>query len=136
MMSREQAQWFFYERLITGSRLRESNVDPSHATEHLDAEPLVLIGALAVGCAILEKLGLRHSTVHTRVLFSVRNAVVHNEYDISKNRSASDLLDANNYLSAQKYKLLSPDVGPYFSLNGTKVKLEGQLYFAIRLMIT
>lgn len=85
---------------------------------------------------MIEKAGLKGINEHVSVLFDIRNALVHNGGDISKNDKKTALTEAQDYLLKRKHSTLSDQLdNPYFSLSGSMVKLEGNVLFAIHLCL-
>lgn len=126
-------QWFHLE-LVFGSAVdRIRRQDPTANIDWAKTEHYVRIGALAVACAMLEDAGLRRNNIHIEVLFEIRNAVIHNDGDISRNRNASALSLATGYLASKQYLLLSKELKePFFSISGTHVALLPNLNYALR----
>lgn len=71
---------------------------------------------------------------HIRLLFELRNAMIHNSGDLGLNRNPNALVEARAYLASAKHLQLSPQLTtPFFSLHGTRAELHPNLYFAVRL---
>lgn len=99
-----------------------------------DIDHYIRIGALATACALMEAEGLKGRDQHVRLLFELRNALIHNSGDISKNTNRNALQLAKHYLAQNLHLELSPELSvPFYSLHGPLVKLAPSLYFALRL---
>lgn len=87
-MNDYEAHWLWYDFAnIAGSAvMRSQNVDAGDP--HIDwkkQHQAVRIAGLSFACAILETLNRKNSCLHTRVLFHLRNAVLHNSGNIYNN---------------------------------------------------
>lgn len=127
-------QWFHLERAFGPAVRREQRNDPDANVDWAKTDHYVRIGALAVACAILEDAGLKKKNEHIGLLFEIRNALIHNGGDMAMNRNAQALQNARNYLNLARHRDISQNLdAPYFSLAGTIVELQGNIYFALRL---
>lgn len=127
-------QWFHLERIFGPAARRERHIDPDANVDWELTDHYVRVGALAVGCALLEDAGLKAKDEHVRLLFEIRNALIHNAGDMALNRNTKALGDAQRYLSNASHATLSPEIGsPFFSLTGTVVELQPSIYFSLRL---
>lgn len=127
-------QWFHLERIFGPATRREQHIDPTANVDWQKTDHYVRIGALAVACAILEDAGHKQKSEHVKLLFEIRNALVHNAGDIALNRNTSALPSAQSYLQNQGHLRLSANLtDPYFTLNGSVVTLQPGIYFALRL---
>jgi hypothetical protein len=127
-------QWFHLELAFGPAVDRLRRQDPTANVDWAETEHYVRLGALAVACAMLEDAGLRQKNEHIQVLFEIRNALIHNDGDIGRNRNQSALPMAEAYLATGKHNQLSAQLGgPFFSVSGTKVRLLPSLNFALRL---
>jgi hypothetical protein len=127
-------QWFHLELAFGPAVDRMRHQDPDAKIDWDETEHYVRIGALAVACALLEDAGLRDKNEHVRVLFEIRNALIHNDGDISRNRNRRALPMAEAYLAASTHTQLSDQLGePFFAVSGTKVRLLSGLNYALRL---
>lgn len=127
-------QWFHLERAIGPAVRREQRNDPDANVDWAKTDHYVRIGALAVACAILEDAGLKLKNEHIRQLFEIRNALIHNGGNLALNRNSNAVLSAQNYLNQGRHKNISQNLdAPYFSLIGTTVELQSNIYFALRL---
>ena len=82
---------------------------------------------------MIETAGLKGPTQHTRVLFELRNAVIHNSGDLSRNNSRGALADCQFYLQNETNLALSPGLEPFFALHGARVELLPSVFLALRL---
>jgi hypothetical protein len=113
---------------------REKLNNPDANIDWEKTEHYVRIGALSSACVLLEDANLKGTNVHIRLLFEIRNAFIHNKGDMALNRNSDSLQDAINYIQDNGHKDLSDKLdSPYFSINGSVVKLENNLYYALRL---
>lgn len=127
-------QWFHLELAFGPAVDRMRRQDPDANINWDETEHYVRIGALAVACAMLEDAGLRAKNEHVRVLFEIRNALIHNDGDIAMNKYSRALPLASAYLAAGKHTQLSTQLGgPFFAMSGTKVRLLSSLNYALRL---
>lgn len=136
IMNQYAAEWFELEFIFGSATKREQSVDNRANVNWDDLEQITLGGAVAAGCALLEKAKLKGTNQHVKIIFELRNAFIHNGCDISKNNDKSAFLDASNYLTNKEYSSLSPDMStPYFSLDGSIVEFNEGILFAIRLCL-
>lgn len=93
--------------------------------------------ALSAGCALLESAGLKNETIHTRILFELRNAFIHNQCNISNNHNPKALPLAQEYLSEKRYSQLFPNIDdrPFYKLNGNVVEFNDHIIGAIRMCL-
>ena len=89
-------QWFHLERIFGSATRREQHIDPTANVDWEKTEHFVRIGALAVACAILEDAGLRQKNEHVRLLFEIRNALIHNAGNMALNRNTTALVRAKS----------------------------------------
>jgi hypothetical protein len=83
---------------------------------------------------MLEDAGLRAKNEHVQVLFEIRNALIHNDGDIARNKNKRALSMASAYLAAAKHTQLSTKLDePFFAICDTKVRLLPGLNYALRL---
>ena len=92
---------------------------------------------MSAGCALLESAGRKGTTDHIKVLFELRNAFIHNQCDISKNRNSSAYALAQNYLNSKEYEnLFQPgDSRPFYDLNSTNIIFNNGVISAIRMCL-
>jgi hypothetical protein len=127
-------QWFHLELAFGPAVLRQQRNDPDANIDWTKTDHYVRIGALSVACALLEDAGLKKKNEHIRMLFEIRNALIHNGGDMALNRNSSALISAQNYLNQDRHKDISQNLdSPYFSLTDTVVVLQSNIYFALRL---
>ena len=127
--------WSEFERVISPALRREQSVDARANINWPLIEQDTLGAACCVGCTMLERIGRKAQNPHTKVLFELRNAYVHNSCNIAQNRNSNALALARNYLSAKTYRQLSLDLRPYYRLAGTLVQFEPPILLAIRLCL-
>lgn len=129
-----QAQWFEMECIFGGAIRREQNVDLRKNVNWEELEQIALGGAVASGCALLERAGLKGSDMHIKTIFELRNSFVHNNCDISKNNNKGAYCGAKRYLEAKEYLGLSSEFSsPFFNLEGSNVVFNRSVLFAIKL---
>jgi hypothetical protein len=127
-------EWFLVEHVLSGATKRVENCYSGKSINWAVVDETVLLAGLAAGCSLLERSGLKGANEHITVLFDIRNALVHNGSDLSKNTKKSALAEANDYLANNKHLALSKELnGPFFSLSGSMVRLESNVLFALRL---
>jgi hypothetical protein len=130
------SQWLPLERAFSSAIRREEYAAQVDTIDWVKADHYVRIGALATACVMLEDAGRKNSTEHIQVLFEIRNALIHNNGDLAKNRNSKALVDAQAYLAKSKHLDLSSSLAsPYFSIVGTVVKLQPSIHFALRLFM-
>jgi hypothetical protein len=126
--------WFHLELALGSAVQRTKHGAPFAKIDWGTTDHYVSIGALAVACAVLEDAGLRNKNEHVKLLFEIRNALIHNAGNLALNRKPTALADAQTYLQTKGHLRLSPELTqPFFSLKGSVVKLEPGMYFAVRL---
>lgn len=127
-------QWFHLELCFGSAVSREKNINPEANIDWEKTRHYVDVGALSAACVLLEDSNLKGTNEHIRLLFEIRNALIHNNGDMSLNRNSNSLHDAENYIQENRHKDLSEKLdSPYFSLNGTVVTLKANIYHALRL---
>ncbi len=127
-------QWFEIERVLAPAVRREQHTDsrPSVDWGHIDRH--VRLGALAIGCAMLEDAGRKGVDEHVDVLFEIRNALIHNAGDLAKNRNSRAVDMARTYLREARHSSLSTNIpAAFFSLTGTVVTLQANVFLALRI---
>ena len=135
-MNQYAAEWFELEFIFGPATKREQSVDVRADVNWDELEQITRGGAVAAGCALIERAGLKGANQHIKVIFELRNAFIHNNCDISQNRNNNAFNEASNYLSNQEYLQLSSDMDkPFFSLNGSMVEFNEGILFAIRLCL-
>jgi hypothetical protein len=130
--------WFMYERSIAGaSHQFRRNLETGiySDTEWEELERLIRLSAIAAGCSILESHGLRNRDIHTQILCEIRNALIHNSGDLSKNRNKKSLKWVENYSDNQTWLSLSQNAFCYFRLSGSVVEIDGGITNFIRLIL-
>lgn len=131
-------EWFELQ-FILGPRQAIERARDVDNRENIDWKYLEQIthGAfVTAGCAILGKAGLKNSNIHTKLIFELRNAFIHNDFDISKNRNKKAYLDAVNYLKHKEYKKSPLKLeNSFFDLNVTKVVFKGEIHRAIQMCL-
>jgi 5-carboxymethyl-2-hydroxymuconate isomerase len=99
-------------------------------------EQVVLGGSIATGCAIIEAAGLKGTNAHIKMLFELRNAFIHNQFNIAKNNNKNALKMASEYIVNELHREISSQVDkPFFSLKGTIIELQPDVLFVIRLCL-
>ncbi|MDD2765353.1 MAG: hypothetical protein PHE83_15425 [Opitutaceae bacterium] len=129
-----QQEWCDVENVLRGAVDRIKNIDCGSNTNWSLVNETLLLAGLAAGCSLLEKSGLKGSDEHISVLFDIRNALVHNGGDLSKNTKKTALTEATDYLANSKHRKLSNQFkNPFFSLSGSVVSIKSDILFALRL---
>ena len=124
-------QWFHVERIFGGATQRERRNDPEADVDWEKTDEYVRLGALATACAILEDAGRKGNDEHIQVLFEIRNALIHYGGDIALNKNTRALSKAQAYLANSRHNQISNNLdGPFFSLTGSQVRLNSNIYFA------
>lgn len=135
-MNRFAAQWFEVERIFSPAVKREKAIDLRKNVDWETLEQIVLGGAVSTGCSIIEAAGLKSASDHVKILFELRNAFIHNQCDISKNRNGKALEMSRMYLANNQYRDLSPEIHvPFFRLDGNIVRFHENILFVIRLCL-
>ncbi|MBV1710098.1 MAG: hypothetical protein KMY54_09590 [Erysipelothrix sp.] len=124
-------EWFEIERALSSAVKREKNIDKGK-TNWKVIEDSVMIGAIAIGCSLLEQLNRKNIDIHTKALFIVRNALVHNSGDVSKNHSKKDLGAIISYINNSDYKKLDKEINTPFLLIGNTIQLQDGVYSLIK----
>ncbi len=89
--------------------------------------------AICAGCAIIEKAKRKGQDIHTKNIFELRNAFVHNNCDLARNQNKNSLAQAKNYLSNNIYKTAPLELQqPFYKLNGSLVSFSDGIFMAIR----
>jgi hypothetical protein len=126
-------EWFLVELVLSGATKRVESSYSGRSINWAIVNETVLLAGLAAGCSLLERSGLKGANEHITVLFDIRNALVHNGGDLSRNIKKSALAEADDYLTNRKHLSLSKELnGPFFSLSGSMVRLEPNVLFALR----
>jgi|TARA_B110001469_G_C9399909_1_gene205596 hypothetical protein len=129
--------WWELCFIFGGATRREKNVDLEKDKDWDGFEQYTLGGAVSVGCALMEEAGLKgEKNEHIKLIFELRNAFVHNGFDLTKNRDKKAFSMASEYLSDNQHLHLNGEIsGPYFSLNGNKVVFNSGILHAITLIL-
>ncbi len=137
-MNQYLESWLKLEEVFSPNWGNMRDMDPREEIDWETIEQISLGSAVAAGCALIEQAGLKGMTNHIKVIFELRNAFIHNEFDLSQNRNSSALIDAQNYLSNQEYdSLLRPiDSYAFYSLQGSKVIFKQGIVGAIRMCLS
>lgn len=127
--------WFWYDfKNIAGSAvMRSQNVDGHDASIDWERQTQAMRAAgLSMACSLLEGLSKKHADKHAGVLAYLRNAVLHNGGDISKNNGHPKPLDAcQSYLADNLWLEISPQCKRYFLIRDNMVWLEASLFWFI-----
>jgi len=133
-MSDLAKKWIELEFVFSPAATHARRYDLRRDIDWEDIDHYIRIGALATACALIEEEGLKGRNEHIKLLFELRNALIHNSGDLSKNKYRKALQLAENYLAQNHHLELSPELSvPFFSLHGPLIKLTPSLYFALRL---
>jgi len=131
-MSPQLVSWLKLEEIFHPDWNNMKDLDPREEVDWELLEQISLGASVAAGCALMEQAGLKGSSNHIKVIFELRNAFIHNECDISRNRNSSALIVAQNYLSNQEYNTLISNDYPFFELQNNKVIFHPSINGAIR----
>jgi len=133
-MSSQLESWLKLEEIFSPNWGNMKDIDPREEVDWELLQQISLGSTVAAGCALMEQAGLKGSSNHIRVIFELRNAFIHNECDISKNRNLSAFTDAQNYLENHEFdNLFKPiDRHPFLVLQGNKVIFKPNIIGAIR----
>lgn len=133
-MTPQLESWLKLEEIFSPNWGNMKDLDPREEIDWELLQQISLGSAVAAGCALMEQAGLKGSSNHIRVIFELRNAFIHNECDISKNRKSSALTDAQNYLNNQEFNTLFQQIdrNPFFELQGENVIFKPNIIGAIR----
>jgi hypothetical protein len=127
-------EWFLVEHVLSGVTQR---VEHNYSGNNIDWDVVnetVLLAGLAAGCSLLERAGVKATNEHNTILFDIRNALIHNGGDLSKNHKSTALSNAEDYLRNNKHLNLSAEIQqPFFTLSDSIVKLEPNILYVIRL---
>ena len=127
-------EWFLVEHILSGATQRIENNYSENSIDWDVVNETVLLAGLAAGCSLLERAGVKATDEHNTVLFDIRNTLIHNAGDLSRNRKSTTLSDAEDYLRNNKHLNLSVEIQqPFFTLSGSIVKLEPNILYVIRL---
>ena len=135
------AEWFELECILNPSVKHEKAVDTRKDVDWGVIEQSLFGAAICSGCAIIEKAGRKGQDFHTKNLFELRNAFVHNGCDIAKNFNKNSLFQAaeyldNDYLDKELHKELPVELDhSFYSLNGSMVLFNAGVFFAIRVCL-
>jgi len=133
-MSDLARKWLELEFVFSPAAAHAQRHDLRKHVNWEEIDHYVRIGALATACAMMEAEGLKGRDDHICLLFELRNAVIHNAGDLSRNTNKKALLLAEDYLARNLQLQLSPELSvPFFSLSESVVRLQPSLYFALRL---
>lgn len=133
-MSDLAKKWLELEFIFSPAADHARRYDSRENVDWEELEHFLMIGALATACAMMEAEGLKGRDEHIRLLFELRNALIHNSGDLSKNNNKNALAIAQSYLTNNLHLGLSQKLpGSFFSLQGSNVKLAPSIYFALRL---
>jgi hypothetical protein len=131
-------EWFHLERIIgTATAVRkEKEISPDLNVDWGKLEHLARIGLLSIGCALLESAQLKGKDDHLRLLFEIRNALIHNNGDLALNKNKKSLTKAKKYIAENRYTEISTKLdSTYFSLDSTVVELHSNISYVLRLFM-
>jgi hypothetical protein len=131
-------QWFHLERITgTASAVRkEKQMVPDLNVDWEKLEHFARIGLLSIGCALLESAQLKGKDEHIRLLFEIRNALIHNNGDLALNHNQQSLTNATKYIEQNRHTEISEELdSTYFSMNGTVVELDRNISYVLRLFM-
>jgi len=133
-MSPQLESWLKLEEIFHPDWNNMKALDPREEVDWELLEQISLGASVAAGCALMEQAGLKNSSQHIKIIFELRNAFIHNECDISSNRSSTAYTDAYNYLINEKFNTLFPpiDRNPFFELQEHRVIFKPKIIEAIR----
>jgi len=127
------AEWFELECVLSPSVKREKTIDIRKEVDWKAIEQSLFGAAICAGCAIIEKAKRKGQDIHTKNIFELRNAFVHNNCDLSGNQNKNSLVQAKDYLSNKVYK--TEPLGlpkPFYTLNDSLVLFNDGIYLAVR----
>lgn len=88
-MTPREAYWLWYDfSHIAGSAVSHKQYYVDSNDESIDWERqhhAMQVAGLAFACSLLESIGKKYADEHSSVLFKIRNAVIHNDSDLSAN---------------------------------------------------
>ena len=127
--------WHNYAVIARASVLREPYLDGDHFNTDWDLQQQAMLTAsLAFACALFEAIGKKKSTPHNRVLVHLRNALLHNAGNITKNIGAPEPENTcRAYITSAQWTELDPrdsEGEPLTDSDGQTVKAQRQ-FFAI-----
>ncbi|MEJ1489694.1 MAG: hypothetical protein RPU72_15265 [Candidatus Sedimenticola sp. (ex Thyasira tokunagai)] len=106
-MNNYEAHWLWYDfaNVADSAIMRSKNVDSDDPYINWEKqEQSMRIAALSFACSILETLELKNNDSHTKILFHLRNAVLHNTGNIHNNRGKpKPYQECMKYLSDEKH---------------------------------
>ena len=120
---------------IAGSAVLRSQTAHNDPTIDWDRQKQALRTAgLAFACSVLEADNHKHNDGHTKVLFHLRNAVIHNGGDITLNHGAPKPYDeCMDYLKNERWKELDSLIGSFFSIAPSGgITLEAKIFFFVK----
>jgi hypothetical protein len=134
-MNKHLSHWFELEFIFGGGIRREQNIDQKKYVDWAELDQTVLGAATAAGCSIIENAGLKNRNQHIRVIQELRNAFIHNNCDITKNRNKKSLNMCKEYLMNNSHYELGEDAKDFFFLENNNVIFKKSILMAIRLCL-
>lgn len=122
--------WFELEFALGTSVKREKEIDLRSGVDWAEIEYHTLKGAIAIACSLIEKM--KRKDEHWETFREIRNALIHNQGNVTKNNNKKALEILTTYLESEKYKKLSENLSSFYRIDDSIVTLNSGIYFAVR----
>ena len=128
--------WFELSCILSPAVKREKHIDSRTGVDWTIIEQQVFGSALQIGCSFLERSSISTLDEHMKVIYQLRNAYVHNDFDLSKNRNKKALELCSTYNERETFKEIKGYNGnAFFELSESKAVFNESVFFYIRCIL-